>query len=244
VSDRIKTLLGYQIVNKVNMGNSAMFNISEHFRGDHEVKKAKDLAEGSCKVVDIEVDTRLREFLGRFPDPELVVSSLKHFNVQASDVVRDKDEILTHTPNARNVVALVDDKPTLKRNGDLLSLYKERVTLHIDPETISQEYTAVNIYQDLLNAAAFELKGICSYRGEPYYHTVKERRDIVDVRFHTAEQINLPDTAEVRCMEEVARYVTDNLPTAQTLDDLAALGVYIDSHVPQLPLLRRWWQHG
>lgn len=269
MATREQVLIGFQLVNKINIGNDMLAHTAEHFckRCPHtaeplvfapkaqpgEISQArpatvddiKSLAEDSCKIVDVEIDTRLKNFLLRWQDNTDIVNGLAHFSTPRGAVDRDRDEILTHTPNIRTVNALIQDEAGLRANGNLLSLYKEQVEMWVDAEQhwIQTPHFRVTEQQDLLNAAAFELRGLSSYTGEEKYKTVEECKVIALARREAASRLwgFCPDTPETRGFLAVWQYFESNIEDAKTANDLTALGEYIDTHVPQLPFVRRWW---
>jgi len=267
MATREEILVGYQLINKVNTGNDCLDNSACFFRGlsprtrdslivqekeggitrKPTLNELKHFTECDCAVVDEEVETRLQKFLLGFHDNQTIKRGLQYFRTQRWAVDGDKEEILTHTPRIRTVNALVSDFNGLKANGDLLSTYAGKVELFVDAKIhIPREQRKVTSYQDLLNAIAIELQGMCSYSGKIKYKTAKEVKEIVEGRLRVAEKVvrSCPDTQEVRSMSAVVRYIKRNLDVTVSLSDLSSLGEYVDSKVSQLPLVRRWWLYG
>jgi len=273
MATREEILLGYQLIEKMNVGNAVTWGSSCFFRELHpdsleelriveipqggeenkpverrvRVDDVKTFTEGNCKGVDIEVEKRLAKFLAGFWDRKAVANGLGYFKVTRGDLEGDKDEVLQHTPNVRNVIGLVPDLQGMRPSGDLLSLYRERIELEVSPEIhIQKEHNGINALQNLINAMAFELRGICNYTGEEKYHTVEDRLKIVASRMSPAFSLlnRCPLNKEVRGLSRVLKYVSSACGDAKTVDDLTAIGKYIDGKVEQLPILWRWWNYG
>jgi len=256
MATREETLLGFQLVEQINTGNELTHCSAAHLQGKDVLteeplpgdspEQRKRMCEDNCLAVDVEVTQRLVNFLSRFPDEDIVRKALAHFNTPRSALDRDGLEVMHHTVSVRNVNALLSDVKDLDDNGKLLSLYKEDVEQRANHEThIPSSHRRINVFQDLLNVIAFELRGVCSYTGEARYANLEERRKLVASRIETAENVwaTCPETRETLDMFRILQDVKGNLPSLFLHADFDALGEYVNLHVPQLPLVRRWWNY-
>ena len=262
MATREEILLGYQLINKINRGNNCLYHAACHMQNvqpytleplewqDEEETRAatvediKALVGLDCKAIALEVETRLKLFLDKYKDRTRLLNALAHFNTKEEDLLRDKGEVETHAPNIRAAAVLSADYSVLQDNGDLLSLYKDTVELHVKPEMVSLEQRRVNSYQEIINAAAFELRGLSSGNGQLKYVSVKDRKICVQGRLDTAKLAwvkHMWSSAENDNMKAVVDYLDKNMRDAVTESDLVSLADYADVHVPQLPILRRYW---
>jgi hypothetical protein len=183
------------------------------------------------------------EFLTRFTDTTAINAGLAE--QQATRIAVDIDVVSlgTHKASIDNVVAISPTETSFRQAGELLSLYSPEVDADPNPNIISLRDRGINAFQDLLNAIAIELTGVCSALGITRYTTVQDIKRIVNGRISTAKQAwsKTPKTPETQGMKTVLDYVDGEIGSTQTVNDLTALGQYVDSQVPQLPLVRRWW---
>lgn len=254
--EREERLLGFQIIRKINLGNDGTFSSAAQLclespstldPLDVTLEEVKEMVECNCKIIDLEINTMLSKFLEGFNDRLMLNRALRRFEVRRDHVERDRDEVLQHTPNVRNVNALVNTLAELRPHGELLKLYKEWVELVVNPtDHIPREEGVVTATQNLLNAMAYELKGICNYTGELRYKTVEDRKRIVNGRLAPAWDLikKCPDTRETREFSKVINMVTEGLIEAKTKADLNTLSDHINYNVKQLPILWRWWSYG
>jgi hypothetical protein len=256
MATREEILVGYQLIRKANFGNWAVHDSSVVMQGKEPVtleafppeimnKKTMNL-EGACTLIRTEVGKRLGTFL-KHGDMDAGRKGLKHFRTGESEVRGDHDELVSHEPSIGMVNALLEDPKEWKPHGELLSLYKERVELDVVSDLhIPEEHARLNAYQNVLNALAYELQGTCNFTGKKKYTTREQILNIANQR------ITVLKRATGRCSEyeegmrfiSVANYVELNLDDAKTVDDLSALGKYIDDRIAQLPILWRWWAYG
>ena len=265
MSEREDILIGFQIIKKVNLGNTVTENAAAYMKKEMpvsgeplvvwtnedepkvketEVADIKELTTTTGKIIELEVETRLEKFLENYPDKGAVARGLQHFNIRRQDVNRDVSEVKLHKESVQNVNTLVHDFQGLKANGELLALYTEAVELHVDIKIHrSQEHVMLTAYQDVLNAIGLELQGLNSYTGAMQYWDYEDRLAIVQARLRVAKKIGraLADTPETRGFEAARRYIQNHLPDTVHIHDLDALAAYLNTQVPQLPLLRRWW---
>ena len=265
MGEREDILIGFQIIKKVNLGNTVTENAAAYMKNEMpvtgeplviwtnedepkvketEVADIKELTTTTSKIIELEVETRLEKFLENYPDKAAVARGLQHFNIKRPDVDRDVSEVKLHKESVKNVNALVHDFEGLKDNGDLLSLYSEAVELHVDVEIHrSKEHMKLTAYQDVLNAIGLELQGFNSYTGAMQYWDYEDRVAVVQSRLRVAEKISrtLVNSPETRDFETTRKYIQQHLPDTKHIHDLDALAVYLNTRVPQLPLLRRWW---
>jgi hypothetical protein len=257
MATREEILIGFQLISKINAGNLSLDNAActlqwldartrDRINGAYALARVQESVACDCEVVAVEVETALQQFIENFVDQEMLVNGLRHFRTDPSDFSEDNNAIQQHTPNVRNVLALVSDEPTLRENGELLSLHQERVDLYVDPLVhFSPEHVRMNILQDLLNAIAFELRGICSATGEEKYPSIEARQSIIKFRMRTAIKAAeaCPNNSETRRMVKVLNDIKRNLYDAVVVSDLTLLGDFVDRKIPQLPLIRRWWSY-
>jgi hypothetical protein len=271
MANRIERLLGYQLVKKAGMGNDMVHHIAQILQRknprtlemlhlvetDHVNKKLierdatiddiKRLSEGSAKIIDLEVDTRLNGFLAAFPDSKLVSKGLQLFKVESSEIDTDRAEIPPKAVVARNACSLSNSFTDLRTVGQQLETYNGMVSLRVQPEApwLPLEDQRVTTYQDLLNAMAFALKGIRNNSGLPMAGGYEQR---LNKTWHHIEAgmwcwEYTPRTPETLGFKAVMDYVEDNMHDIQSEFEAFQLGEYIDSHVAQLPSLRRWWNY-
>jgi hypothetical protein len=219
---------------------------------DEDTPKARDATVGDIKgltnttssIIELEVETRMEQFLARYNNPSALTRGLQEFNILKKDIDRDLGEIKLHKESVKNVNALIDDFQGLKTNGELLSLYKEDVALHVTARIhLPVEEHIITVYQDVLNAITIELQGFNSHSGDLLGLSFDERIAGLNSRLRvaTAIQRELPDTAEVRGFITHQEYVAKELLDAVNRYDLEAIGIQLATRVPKLPLLRRWW---
>ena len=268
MATREEILIGYQLINKANIGNQVTWNASQYLQdlnpitgdplkiktteigslpqvNDPTIADNKTLILNCCAVTDIEVDKRLLLFLANYPDADAVNAGLAYFNISKLDIEYDGSEVSTHRTSLINVAALIDTKEALEDNGKLLELYKEKVLKQVNPATdlpIDQQH--VTVYQDVINSIAFNLRGLESGSGtaSDVLKSVDNRKQRVDGRLEVCRRLPKPNTQEVNEMETIAKYTENNISDCITTKDCTALADYIDTHVEQLPLIRRYWQ--
>jgi hypothetical protein len=256
MATREERLIGYQLVAKANLSNGALDTADQSLRRENTAKletffptpeeAIKDSAETCCKVIDVE-GQRADEFLKRYGDVDQITVGLQMFNTERVMLDDDVAEWAIHKPNIRNVLALVDKLAELKANGDLLSLYQEKVEMRVDPRVhLPYDEGRITSFQNLLNHMAFELRGICAYRGDQRYATVDSIKAVAGGRILTAERAwpTVPQTPETLSMSSVLADTIAELPNCNNKAQLTALAQYIDDNVPQLPCLYRWWSYG
>ena len=264
MASREEVLIGFQVIRKINQGNAATYNSAYYlmrelpFVGEPllipdeagenprepTIEDVITLTSTANKIANKQIKNLLEAFLQRFNDKKAIKRGVEHFNVSYDSVLRDKEEVLFHTPNVKCVVELLDDFASLHDNGALLSLYDEAVDLYIHPEVhLSKQHQIVNMFQDILNATALELQGICSYNGNLRYPNVESRIPLVESRLRVADKMKkqLPDTQETRSMKRALHTVWESLLDVKEKDDLNNLGIWLAQAIPQLPLIRRHW---
>ena len=265
MSEREDILIGFQVIEKTNMGNDSTDNAAWYMQNKRphsddalvmwsdeetptsrpaEPEDIKQLTEVTSKIIDLEVETRLEKFLERYNNPSAVARGLQHFNTRRQDVTRDTSEVKLHKTSVRNVNALIHDHKGLRANGELLSLYKETVELHVLGSVhLPREQHIITVYQDVLNAVSLELQGLCSYNGELRYPEFTERKELALSRLSLTDAIykDLPSTAETRGFRVAQLAAQGAIIEASTIQDLTTIGLDLVTKVPQLPLLRRWW---
>jgi len=269
MASREERLIGFQVIEKVNYGNDMVYDSSCHLkfekpvtgepltvlRGNGDglltrpelatVSDVRDFTDNNAKVVSVEVEERLVNFVKYFNDDRVVDRGLKHFNTERQWVDRDVEEVLIHTPNVKVATTLLDDCAGFKENGNLLGLYNETVDLYVHAELHIDLYDGMlNTVQDVFNAIALELRGLCSYGGWLRYPEFQDRIQLIHSRLRVLSTLKerAPDTVESRGWFKVWRYLDRNIRDAKTVDDLSLLGEYVDRKIAQLPLLRRWWR--
>jgi len=278
---RVKELLGFYLIAGMNQANYSLWTASCFMQGLHPktmetltyqetfaddtvgpVKVAdlgvmKTAMTSSLNIVELESHIKVGEFLKRYPDQDEIDESLLLFSSNRAEVDKDGAELRVHEPNARTASALSSSEAMLKPSGELLSLYEEQVEAVVDTQVhLTKEWKPVNILQDLINAAALELRNVCSYRGEELLFVrpslVNDTDQVGGIKKMVSARIkifdrslsNAPDTAEVRAFVSARDYIEEEMKDLTTLKDLASLGMHIDILVPQLPLVRRWWNYG
>ena len=265
MSTREDILIGFQVIEKTNTGNDSTDNAAWYMQNKRphsddalvlwsdeetptsrpaELEDIKQLTEVTSKIIELEVETRLEKFLERYNNPSAVNRGLQHFSTRRQDVTRDVKEVKLHKTSVQNVNALIHDHKGLRANGELLSLYKEAVELHVlAKEHLPREQHIITVYQDVLNAISIELQGLCSYNGDPRYPGFDERKELALARLQVTDMIHkdLPDTSETRGFRAAQLATQDAITEAKTIYDLEAIGKDLNTSVPQLPLLRRWW---
>jgi len=268
MATRIEALVGYQLIGQINIGNEMIYHTSCQMKRlrpyeltplkynpstpgsivaqrDATVDDIKEYVNTNVAILDLEVEERLGGFLQNYLNAQDVTNGLQHFNVTQIDLDADRTALTSHNTGIKGAAALSNTFQALETYGNTLSLYKEKVELHVTPDDLSLYDRRITTYQDLLNAMAFELRGLSSYTGETKYKTVKDIKGIVNSRIQTAENFwsLVPNTQETQDMQTVLNNLKGDLLTATTLQELEALGVYVDTQVPQLPLVRRWWNY-
>jgi len=271
MANRIERLLGYQLCRKANQGNNFIYDASCQLRGlrpihltplvvwdqgDMEqagpgraatISDIKGMVSTERACINVEIRQRLDGFLAGYTDTTTITNGLAAFNTPKSCIDQDRGEIKVHDTSLESVIALVDTEDGLRDNGNLLSLYQETVELHVKPEMLPMDEQRVTTYQGLLNAMAFELRGICSYTGDAKYKTVEAIKEVIGGRLTTANlfwENYMWETVENNAMRTVQLYVENNLADCANKKDLELLGDYVDTHVEQMPVVRRWWNYG
>jgi len=242
-----ETLVGFQLIDSIGTGNNTVTQSAKTLRVEDELEVVKERTETNCKAADLEVSTRLVKFLDGFNDKKLVKRALKEFGVSKAVLDRDVAEVVHHTGSVRAVTGLLSAVGEMRPHGDLLSLYRGQTPFVADPDDVLDEGFRMEIaFQDLVNAMAFELRGVCSYDGSVKYKTVQQIHSVVWARVGAARNVllNVPDSTRANSVVKVFRYVEKSLLDATTKDELRTLSEYIDLRVAQLPLVRRWWNYG
>lgn len=261
MATREEVLLGFQLIDAINAGNDVTYNAACYLRSlepltlvplkaytadqdsaqEATVEDIKSFTEDGCKLIDIEIDTRLVQFLARFPDQQAVNRGLAAFKTGRGVLDRDISEVRLHRDSVRNVQALVDSKAAMRPHGELLSLYREQVDSRVDYLVhVPAEHRNLNELQDLLNVIGFELQGMCSYTGQGLNLDLPSLVELVSARIAAARTVTASSNEASRFLGTL-RKVEDALGTLTTLQEAESLGQLVDSEVPRLPLLRRWW---
>lgn len=268
MAERYDKLIGFQVIQKINLGNHVTYDSASNMLGgcpftgeevvipqgfyDNDeplpatIEYVKELNTTNCKIADLEVKTRLVEFIKHYNDDKAINRGLSYFSTKRQHVDRDSEEVLLHTESVKNVNRLINTFPEMNPHGALLSLYSESVDLYIQARHMEAEHHTTNVYQDLLNALALELMGLNSYTGEPtgwsFQTTLKKAMN--KVRLAEMYISRVPYTKEVRGFRAAVYQVQSDLVDAKKLKDLNTIGSYLFRRVPPLPLLRRWWIYG
>jgi hypothetical protein len=189
--------------------------------------------------------TEVEEFLSRYTDSIAINNALSYWKVTKAQVDGDIASVNTHGLNAQNAIALQSNLVDLKSSGDLLSLYSPQVERHMEPGALPFLERRINSMQNLINAACIELRGKCSDSGVVMYTDVKSIKAVVEKRIAIArriwDQYCTLGNAETDSMNEAITYLEAELQKVNKLDGLFDLGTYVESIVPQLPVMRRWW---
>jgi hypothetical protein len=258
MATREEILIGHQLIKRVNLGNtriddSAYALCGENCFGEpltqditHEYIEKFVMEAGHA--IYHEVATNTAGFLRCYPDRDQIIAGLSHFKTSLQDVETDVHEVTFHMPNAENVVALIPKWKDFAPHGKLLQLYKERVEFVARPSyTISRSDGLINTFQDILNALAFEFQGISPSTGQGLVESSSVHRSLIEAHLLVASHVeaNLPDTAETRKLRQALRQTSVEFSRIKHQEPRTwlSLGESLNASVPQLPLVRRWWNY-
>lgn len=152
----------------------------------------------------------------------------------------DIDHDLTLDSLAKTIKPEIEASKYLNTLSYELEAFIPRVLIRIKGKDLSFEHAQLNIAHDLLDAVSYELQGIDHNTGQATGKTIDEIKTFVSKRLGII-QYHLPSDSESSLFAETGNYVLKNLRDVMTLEDLAGLGEYIDSNVPKLVMVRRWW---
>lgn len=185
------------------------------------------------------------QFMTRYPTTMDIENGLADWGKDASLLLNNSVTSNTHATNGIASAQLQTTDLQLSQTGALLALYKPYIDIKEPPQSkFTPLEKGINIFQDILNAMAIELTGVCSHSGVNKYTKAKDIKTVVESRITTANRVwvSTPRTPETLNMKSVLDYVIANIESANTLSTLTTLGSYIDANVEQLPLVRRWWR--
>lgn len=263
-------LIGCQLIDKINIGNDMIYQTSCHFKRlspysleplqffegaiaspsvarTATVEDIKTLVNVNCEIVTTEVDTRLALFLNMYPDTQEIINALQYYNTKYADLEYDLGEIQIHKPNILNVLSLVSTYEGLLNNGNLLGLYSPKIELEINADiALTLDMKRRVSYQDLINCIAFHLKGLCSSTGNVKYKSIESRKEAVNARLETIllQRPLCSSNSDIFDMDVIVTYIQAELPKCNNEKACETLGLYIDTQIPQLPVVRRWWNYG
>ena len=270
MATREQNLLGYQIINKTNIANICMLDANTIMKGLHPITREpltvwrdnapdKEGYEVSAESTDIKqmitnnflaITTEagmVNEFTQRYLDVKDINTGIQSFSVSRLQV----DDDIYFTTSTKDTISqdisLAVDKETILNVSKTFDSWIPKVAVIVTPnEHLTQYEQNINTFQDLLNAIGFELQGINSYNGTILTDTFEHRKSLIESRLRVGvRHWNItPQTLETNGFKAVLDYVNSNFKSVINFKDMAILGKYIDDHVPQLPLVRRWWNYG
>lgn len=266
---REERLIGYQLINKINMGNEVLYRSSQILQKinpntgqplkvpggtmsnpvmDQEpsIEDLKTLNNTNIIIVELEVEQRAKGFLDRYSNIQQITKGLQLFNTTLSDLNLDKDNIISDKNSIKSSVLSAINLSALETIGLSLENRTERVIKQVTPSNdLPLNEQQITIYQNLCNAIAFNLAGLSCYTGVSKHKTVADIKEIVEARIYTAELHwrNCPTTTETLNIQAVFNYVKQQLPLVNDLNNLSDLSEYVNSQVEQLPVVGRWWNY-
>lgn len=263
MTTREEIVIGYQLIRQMNTSNRMLDGASLVLQGldprDETPLKFRPMGETGpleiatiteikkqatiCGSVVTKCARKVDEFISRYPNKQAIDNGLVHFKTPKVALDTDREAVKTHNNNMLTAIGLVTTKEQLTVNGQLLALYKPQIDIDVGEELIPLDQQLINTYQDLLSTISLELRGLHEDSGVLTYTTVKQRKDMVKGRLITAERWyqKVAGMTEVVPMKQMFDYVIANLDGINTTAALEAMAAYLDSHVPQVPAVRRWW---
>ena len=266
---RIQNLIGYQLINKTNMADISLLDSNKLLRWLDPITEEPLMAwtqppepenpklvpatiedvkrlVGVCMQIIQTEGGMVFEFCNRYQSSSDINAGLQQFTVTKAQIDDDISMVRStkDTLDTSLAVETKENKIILMANSfkDWIPEVKKEVQAY----EISQYEQTINTFQDLFNAMAFELQGKNSYTGELHGHDVPTLKNLIASRMRVSNRAwtRTPQTEETKGYKTTLEYLDKNFNDAITLNDLKTLGVYIDSHVPQIPLVRRWWNNG
>lgn len=266
---REQNLIGYQLINKTNIAGFCLLDTNKLLRWLDPVTEEPlmiwtQVSEPeNPKLIPADVDGVKRlinvcsdiiqteggmvsEFCNRYQSLSDINAGLQQFTVTKLQV--DDDISMTKTTKDALEVSIALETKENKINllADSFIDWTPSVKKVVQVNEISQYEQTINTFQDVLNAMAFELQGKNSYSGELHGLAFEQLKKQTESRLRTANRLwgQTPQTVETEGFKTSLEYLGKEFPDAVSLDDYKALGGYIDSNIPQLPLVRRWWNYG
>jgi len=216
MNTRILRLIGYQLLNKANIGNYVMYDtacvlqkrnpvtlepltVSRSANNpdkpdlmlkgfEPSVDEIKVLVSNNTGIVETEVDTRAKLFLANYGNYDHIVDGLAFFNTTLADVNADVTSIIADKDTALTNTSASISFTDLAQHGKEFDHRTERVTRMVDPDMdLPLIEQRITTYQDLLNAIAFNLAGQSSATGMAEREDFPDRLGQVNRRIRTCE---------------------------------------------------------
>jgi len=266
MATREERLLGYQLVHKTNMTNELILTTGYIMQGINAttledmtqpvnpldpddvsvqpptVEYKKILATASITACQ-RYGRQVSEFATAWPALQ-IDSGLVEFQVTRLQIADDLSSVSTLRINAANAIALQVSSETLASSGALLCLYKPKMARHVKPSLVSLEERRVNAFQDVINAACLELRGLHEATGAALNLKLNDLKERVQSRINTAKlswDRYVRHDAETTVFKSALDNIEAEMQQMTTTAQLIALAEYTELTVPQLPILRRWW---
>lgn len=269
MGNREQNLIGYQLIHRVNITNSLLLDSNKYLRFldpiteeplkvwtdvppdkdpeyvDATIDDVKRLVNQSFDTITKELQ-RINGFIAGYNDDADVNVGLSQYAVQRTQFDAD----VNFSSATKDSVSISIESDTKQQKIiQLASLYINwipQVVKIVQSYEISQYESSISIFQDLLNAMAFEMAGLSSYTGEPHGLNFDRLYALINDRVKTATRQweKTPHSLETLSMKSVLDTVSEEVKKVTTLDGFKSIGEYIDSNVNRLPLVRRWWMYG
>ena len=266
---RIQNLIGYQLINKTNISGASILDANKILnwidpiteepltvpaqvlpsetseRVTATVDDIKRLVNSCMSVINTESGA-VFEFLNRYSTVNDIDAGLQQFAVTKTQVDSDINMSLTTKDNLSVSLAIETRKNKIKFLAETFKDWIPEVKRVVHAHELNQDEQMINIFQDLFNALAFELQGKNSYTGELHGLNFEQLKKQTESRLRTSNRIwiRTPQTVETEEYKVVLDALNNEFPKVVDLNGCKVLGAYIDSNVPKLPLVRRWWQYG
>ena len=215
MATRDEKLIGFQLVNKINVGNNVADQIGWMLQrknpqsqallryepppvisGGETYPPARDATTGditqlciaSAAVVDVEVEQRLKGFLDNYADQDQITNGLAHFNIVLPDVDDDKTTVIARITTVKAVVSESMRFSQLALVGESVLARIKKIFLQVNPEVhLDHQDKMIIAFQDLFNAISYELQGLSSGTGNKRFTTVESILARMQHRFRTIE---------------------------------------------------------
>ncbi len=180
-------------------------------------------------------------FIGKTTD-SVLINSLMHYTVTRPHLDSDVTTAQTKKDVAATV-SLESNKSGLKAIGSNVA-YESHLGIadNIYRPKMDFDSKFANIANSCLDALSYELQGRCSYKG-----TVKILKiEQLKATAHSRCKVAILEGSKSKHIDALgivsfAELVKAQIDDCKTDKDLEQLGVYIDSNIEKLPLLRRSW---
>lgn len=162
-----------------------------------------------------------------------------------NDISSDVDNVYTGSYQAEQSINLSAKKEDLKAIASGLKTIDLKTGI-VEPNPwglFPTEVNHTNILHDILDALSYELQGRNSYTGQLQLLTEQQKEKLFNNRIFTADIYlsKLSNSNDKQMLKTILAYIKVNITKATDAFKLANIGKYIDSELPKLIMVRRWW---